>query len=84
MSVAAIVIPLVALALCGAAMWLAWRIVKFADAENAGRRGLAVVEPKPEAQPRSAARTVGIVVAALAMVVGLGGIVFVVWRVLSG
>ena len=70
-------------------MWLAWRIVQFADAESDG------LAPKPteddaaetEPQPRRAiglARRVGIAIAVLAMVVGLGGIVFFVWRVLGG
>lgn len=89
MSIGAIVISLVALAVCGAAMWLAWRIVKFAAAQSDG------VAPKPianhneqtEARPRRAAgttRRAGIAIAALAMAVGLGGILFVVWHALGG
>ena len=89
MSVGAIVISLVALAVCGAAMWLAWRIVSFADAENDGLapKPTADDEEKTEARPRSATgttRRVGIAIAVLAMAVGLGGILFVVWRALGG
>ena len=83
MSIGAIVIPLVALAVCGGAMWLAWRIVRFADAESGNalpKDELAEAEsPRP-----SATRKVGIAIAVLAMAVGLGGIAFVVWRAFGG
>ena len=83
MSIGAIVIPLVALAVCGGAMWLAWRIVKFADAESAGAQPL--VDTVEAATPRpGATRKVGIAIAVLAMAVGLGGIAFVVWRAFGG
>ena len=82
MSIGAIVIPLVALAVCGGAMWLAWRIVRFADAES----GILPKADAAEAEaPRpSATRKVGIAIAVLAMAVGLGGIAFVVWRAFGG
>ena len=83
MSIGGIVIPLVALAVCGGAMWLAWRIVKFADAESADAQPL--VDTEEAATPRSSkTRKVGIAVAVLAMAVGLGGIALVVWRALGG
>ena len=89
MSIGAIVIPLVALAVCGAAMWLAWRIVKFADTEGDGLAPIAPTQvelPQVEGEARrpSATRKAGIVIAVLAMLVGLGGIAFVVWRAFGG
>ena len=85
MSIGAIVIPLVALVVCGAAMWLAWRIVRFADVAD----DVVVVKPTADdevgaqAVPPSTTRRAGIVIAVLAMLVGLGGIAFVVWRALG-
>ena len=84
MSIGVIVIPLVALVVCGAAMWLAWRIVRFADVAD----DVVVVKPTVDEAAAQAARPsttrrVGIAIAVLAMLVGLGGIAFVVWRALG-
>ena len=85
MSIGVIVIPLVALVVCGAAMWLAWRIVRFADVAD----DVVVVKPAvddeaaAQAARPSTTRRVGIAIAVLAMLVGLGGIAFVVWRALG-
>ena len=75
MSIGVIVIPLVALVVCGAAMWLAWRIVRFADVAD----DVVVVKPAvddeaaAQAARPSTTRRVGIAIAVLAMLVGLGG-----------
>ena len=79
MTLGAVVIPLVALAVCFGGMWLAWRLVN-----GAAREGGETPDVPPQAVPARArpARRVGIgrVLALAAMALGLGGMALIAAR----
>lgn len=79
MTLGAVVIPLVALAVCFGGMWLAWRLVN-----GAAREGGETPDVPPQAVPAQArpARRVGIgrVLALAAMALGLGGMALIAAR----
>ena len=80
MTLGAIVIPAVALALCFGGMWFAWRLVagaERAEAEDAPR-------PPPEQRPTPARRGIaGPLIALAVMALGLGGIGLIAARSLG-
>lgn len=79
MTIGAIVIPLAALALCGAGMWLAWRLVRQAE-------GTADQAPPPRPSPAPApsgpdsVRVVGQLMALAGAGLGGMGIAVALWR----
>lgn len=79
MTLGAVVIPLVALAVCFGGMWLAWRLVN-----GAAREGGETPDVPPQAVPTQArpARRGGIgrVIALAAMALGLGGMALIAAR----
>ena len=79
MTLGAVVIPLVALAVCFGGMWLAWRLVN-----GAAREGGETAAVPPQAVParKVPARrgVVGPVVALAAMTLGLGGMALIAAR----
>ena len=79
MTLGAVVIPLVALAVCFGGMWLAWRLVN-----GAAREGGETRDVPPQAVPAQArpARRVGIgrLLALAAMALGLGGMALIAAR----
>ena len=77
MTLGAVAIPLVALAVCFGGMWLAWRLVN-----GAAREGGETPDVPPQARP---ARRVGIgrVLALAAMALGLGGMALIAARLAS-
>ena len=82
MTLGAVVIPLVALAVCFGGMWLAWRLVN-----GAAREGGEMPDVPPQAVPAQArpARRVGIgrLLALAAMALGLGGMALIAARLAS-
>ena len=79
MTLGAVAIPLVALAVCFGGMWLAWRLVNCA-----AREGGETPDVPPQAVPAQArpARRVGIgrLLALAAMALGLGGMALIAAR----
>ncbi len=81
MTIGAIVIPLAALALCGAGMWLAWRLVR--QAEGAADQA---PPPRPSAVPAplpsgpDSVRVVGQLMALAGAGLGGMGIAVALWR----
>lgn len=81
MSVGAVVIPLVALAVCLGGMWFAWRLVGGREGDNANRQQQRGPSPSP-AQPASATGTkvAGPIMALAGMSLSTGGITFAIAR----
>ena len=80
MTLGAVVIPLVALAVCFGGMWLAWRLVN-----GAAREGGETADVPPQAVPARKARPgrrvgIGRVLALAAMALGLGGMALIAAR----
>ena len=93
MTLGAIVIPLVALALCAAGLGLAWSLVRRAESqadEDTAPRGAAertqAGQDRPARaaataqRPGRAARIVGQLMALAGFALGMAGIVVVLWR----
>lgn len=88
MTIGAIVVPLVALGLCAAGMWFAWRLVRAAAREGeleSGERGgeAPPARPKP---PLGAAQQIGAVAAAVGVCLWLPSLVNVqaLWPLTAG
>ena len=79
MTLGAVVIPLVALAVCFGGMWLAWRLVNGAVREGGETPDVPPQAVPPQARP---ARRVGIgrILALAAMALGLGGMALIAAR----
>lgn len=91
MTVGAIILPLLALVVCGGGAWLAWRLVKAAEfgesehssadsGDSASEPAAAPVEDEDShhAQAeRSGVQVTGFVIATAAILIGLGGIGYV-------
>ena len=79
MTLGAVVIPLVALAVCFGGMWLAWRLVNGATREGGETPG---VPPQAIPARKAPARRVGIgrIIALAAMALGLGGMALIAAR----
>ena len=80
MTLGAVAIPLVALAVCFGGMWLAWRLVN-----GAAREGGEMPDVPPQAVPARKARPgrrsgIGRVLALAAMALGLGGMALIAAR----
>ena len=82
MTIGAIVIPLAALALCGAGMWLAWRLVRRAEgaADQPPPQPTAEAAPLP---PRHGVRVVGQLMALAGAGLGTMGIALALWRAMD-
>ena len=92
MTVGAIILPLLALVVCGGGAWLAWRLVRaaeFGEGEHSPSDGgdsasepshTAPVEDEDSREPpaeRSGVQITGFVIATAAILIGLGGIGYV-------
>ncbi len=80
MTIGAIVIPLAALALCGAGMWLAWRLVR--QAEGTADQPPPRPSPTPAPLPSGpdSVRVVGQLMALAGAGLGGMGIAVALWR----
>ena len=88
MTLGAILIPIVALAVCFGGMWFAWRLVAGAEREEEGPKDQPTASAdadRPILQPIPARRGVaGPVIALAAVMLGLGGFAFIAARALGG
>ena len=88
MTLGAILIPIVALAVCFGGMWFAWRLVMGAEREGAEPKDqptAAADAERPTPQPAPARRGVaGPVIALAAVMLGLGGFAFIAAPALGG
>lgn len=88
MTLGAILIPIVALAVCFGGMWFAWRLVVGAEREEAGLTNQPTASSdaeRPTSQPAPARRGVtGPVIALAAVMLGLGGFAFIAAPALGG
>lgn len=81
MTIGAIVIPLAALALCGAGMWLAWRLVRRAEgATDQAPPRQASADPAPAPPRPDGVRIVGQLMALAGAGLGTVGIALALWR----
>ena len=80
MTLGAILIPIVALAVCFGGMWFAWRLVMGAEREGAGPKDQPTAAADAERPPPPAPARRGVagpVIALAAVMVGLGGFAFI-------
>ncbi len=80
MSLGAIVIPFVALAICLGGMWFAWRLVGGSERTDENRRQSAAPAPQPQPASATGTRLAGPIMALAGMSLGIGGITYAIAR----